>query len=68
MASAISGSLSASEAENKPSSAVLALWDTDMPRSCFSSFRDAGEARRPGIHSHGRWLWIPGSSLRSAPE
>src|SRR5215213_5792383 len=24
--------------------------------------------RRPGIHNHGRGLWIPGSMLRIAPE
>jgi hypothetical protein len=33
-----------------------------------SSFRNAAESREPGIHTHGSRLWIPGSSLRSAPE
>ena len=35
-----------------------------------ASFRGAGAraAREPGIHIRRQWLWIPGSSLRSAPE
>jgi hypothetical protein len=24
--------------------------------------------RRPGIHNHSWWIWIPGSPLRGAPE
>src|SRR5439155_6119095 len=34
-----------------------------------SSFRGAGEAREPGIHSHWRWLWIPALAAAAArPE
>jgi hypothetical protein len=32
------------------------------------SFRGASKAREPGIHIIGCGVWIPGSSLRSAPE
>jgi hypothetical protein len=32
------------------------------------SFRGPSVAREPGIHTHRRWLWIPGSTLRVAPE
>jgi hypothetical protein len=28
----------------------------------------AERSEAPGIHTHGRWLWIPGSPLRGAPE
>ena len=28
----------------------------------------AATAARAGIHNHGRWVWIPGSRLRRAPE
>ena len=33
-----------------------------------SSFRGPSEAREPGIHNPGLWLWIPGAPLRGAPE
>jgi len=33
---------------------------SSFPRRVFlASFRGAGEAREPGIHTHGLWLWIP---------
>jgi hypothetical protein len=32
------------------------------------SFRGTAKGREPGIHNPGRWLWIPGSPLRGAPE
>src|SRR5690606_11501136 len=32
------------------------------------SFRSAPKGRESGIHTPQPWLWIPGYSLRSAPE
>src|SRR6266852_2890036 len=31
------------------------------------SFRGPSVAREPGIHTHRRWLWIPGSRLTARP-
>jgi len=28
----------------------------------------ARRSREPGIHNHGRWIWIPGLALRAIPE
>jgi hypothetical protein len=33
-----------------------------------ASVRGPAEGRAPGIYTHESWLWIPGSSVRSAPE
>src|SRR3954469_13957659 len=38
-----------------------------IPR-CAIAHRGCAFGRRPGIHNHGRGLWIPGSMLRIAPE
>src|SRR3954451_8327972 len=40
---------------------------TVIPR-CAIAHRGCALGRRPGIHNHGRGLWIPGSMLRIAPE
>src|ERR1700744_5642952 len=50
-----------------------------MRRTAFCRLRGAdaitvrhsgmrAQARRPGIHNPGQWLWIPGSPLRGNPE
>src|SRR5947208_528242 len=41
-----------------------------FPRRVFSaSFRGAGKAREPGIHTHGQWLWIPAlAAIAPRPE
>jgi len=34
-----------------------------------ASFRGAGDAREPGIHIHGQWLWIPAlAAIAARPE
>jgi len=38
-------------------------------RIFLASFRGAGEAREPGIHTHGPWLWIPAlAAVAARPE
>jgi len=41
-----------------------------FPRRIFSaSFRGAGEACEPGIHTHHPWLWIPAlAAIAARPE
>src|ERR1700729_3082910 len=58
IASAISGSLSASEAENRPSSAVLALWDNDILVPHRNGSLSAGDTPRNRIiPADGRKAW-----------
>jgi len=38
-------------------------------RVSLASFRGAGDAREPGIHTHGLWLWIPAlAAIAARPE
>src|SRR5205823_8849118 len=38
-------------------------------RVSLASFRGAGKAREPGIHTHGLWLWIPAlAAIAARPE
>src|SRR5258708_2334192 len=50
--------------------APAAGWEVMLSRvNSDSSFRDAGEAREPGIHNHCRWLWIPAlAAIAARPE
>src|SRR5258706_5325695 len=40
---------------------------TGPPLDPEASFRGAGNAREPGIHTHGPWLWIPALAAVAAP-